>query len=70
MRAIETLIKTLSTEEMNHLDFNPMCFASVIEAMQDHTNMKVVYELETILNRTERGSILEEYLTARIEQLK
>jgi len=33
-------------------------------------NKRVIDELESVLNRTDKGSILEEHLIARIEELK
>jgi len=33
-------------------------------------NQRVIEELESVLNRTDKGSILEEHLIERIQQLK
>jgi hypothetical protein len=51
-----------------------LCMREGCEIIEEHynkiTNQRAKRELENVCNRTDKGSILEEYLIARIEQLK
>jgi len=38
--------------------------------IEAYVNKQVIEELESVLNRTDKGSILEEHLIERIQQLK
>jgi len=41
-----------------------------IDLLEAQANQRVIEELESVLNRTDKGSILEEHLIERIQQLK
>lgn len=41
-----------------------------VTALPSDVSQRAIRELENVCNRTDKGSILEEYLIARIEQLK
>ena len=41
-----------------------------IDYLEAQANQRVIEELESVLNRTDKGSILEEHLIERIQQLK
>ena len=43
---------------------------NLTEGIEDYAKQLAIEELENVCNRTDKGSILEEYLIARIEQLK
>jgi len=67
---IDTLHLQNNTEKVDFDRAFKFGIECAVEEILEQSNKRAIRELENVCNRTDKGSILEEYLMARIEQLK